>query len=73
MSKASIQERKEYLKKKVNPIIETMMADLMLNMPEDIVSIFPDLKIAFWQFFHRNAYPLDRIFAEVGFNKGTGY
>ena len=39
MSKASIQERKEYLKKKVNPIIETMMADLMLNMPEDIVSL----------------------------------
>ena len=42
MSKASIQERKNYLKKKVNPIVESMMADLMMEMPEDVVrnSIF---------------------------------
>lgn len=38
MSKNSIQERKDYLKKKVNPIIEMMMSDLMMSMPDDVVN-----------------------------------
>jgi len=37
MSKAGIAERKEYLRKKVNPILENLVADLMKDRPAGIV------------------------------------
>lgn len=36
-SKASLQERREFLKNKVNPILEVMIADLMKERPEKVV------------------------------------
>jgi hypothetical protein len=37
MSKATIAERKEYLRKRVNPILENLVADLMKDRPAGIV------------------------------------
>ena len=39
MSKASLQERREYLKTRVNPILEVMVADLMKERPDNVVRI----------------------------------
>ena len=37
MSKQSLIERKEYLKNKVNPILEVMVADLMKERPKSVI------------------------------------
>merc|ERR1712150_124388 len=37
MSKAGIAERKEFLRKKVNPILEVLVADLMKDRPTSCV------------------------------------
>ena len=37
MSKKPSEERREYLKSKVNPILEVMVADLMKERPEKVV------------------------------------
>lgn len=42
MSKASIQERKEFLKRKVNPILEVLVADLMKDRPTAVVKYMVD-------------------------------
>ena len=41
MSKASLQERREYLKSNVNPILEILVADLMKERPEKVVTPNP--------------------------------
>lgn len=38
MSKQSLVERKEYLKNRVNPILEVMVADLMKERPESVLT-----------------------------------
>ena len=40
MSKASVQERRDYIKNKVNPILEVLVADLMKERPNNVVTIF---------------------------------
>ena len=42
MSKASIQERKEFLKTRVNPILEVLVADLMKDRPSQVVRYMID-------------------------------
>ena len=42
MSKASIQERKEFLKNRVNPILEVLVADLMKDRPQLVVRYIID-------------------------------
>ena len=37
MSKATIQERRDYLKEKVNPILEVMVSDLMKERPANVI------------------------------------
>lgn len=37
MSKAKLEERREFLKTKVNPILEVMVADIMKASPENVV------------------------------------
>jgi hypothetical protein len=47
MSKAKLEERREFLKTKVNPILEVMVADIMKASPENVVNYppSPPLKI----------------------------
>lgn len=33
-------EKREYIKTKVNPILERLVVDLLINRPDDVVSIF---------------------------------
>ena len=42
MSKASIQERKEFLQTRVNPILEVLVADLMRDRPQLVVRYMID-------------------------------
>ena len=45
MSQVSMAMRKDYYRKNVSPIIEKMMADIIKDMPEDVVKYTNNIDI----------------------------
>lgn len=41
MNQVPMAKRKDYYRKNVSPIFEVMMADILKEMPEDIVRTYP--------------------------------